>query len=61
MGKRALKKRVESLLKRVDEHEAKIWFEENRDTPDQALIRHWKIEISAFEKSIEKARRRLEK
>ena len=59
MGKRALRKRIASLLRRVAEHEAKVRMEESTDAPDQALIRHWKTEIFAFAKSIEKARRRL--
>jgi hypothetical protein len=32
-------------------------MEEIKDEPDQALIKHWKVEISAFGKSIERARR----
>jgi len=48
-------------LKRMEEHEAKVLMEESREVPDQALIGHWKVEISAFGKSIEKARRRLGK
>ena len=59
MTKRSLGKRIESLLRRVAEHENKIQAEESKFVPDQALIRHWRAEISAFAKSIERARRRL--
>jgi hypothetical protein len=57
--RRSLGRRIESLLKRVAEHEAKVRIEESKAVPDLALIRHWKVEISAFAKSIERARRRL--
>ena len=60
MGKRALKKRIESLLRRVKEHEMKIQIEEAKATPDYGLIRHWQAEIDAFQLSITKARKRLE-
>jgi hypothetical protein len=59
MTRRSLGRRIESLLKRVAEHETKVRMEEIKDEPDQALINHWKDEISAFGKSIERARRRL--
>jgi hypothetical protein len=60
MGKRALKKRIESLLRRVKEHEMKIQIEEAKETPDYGLIQHWQAEIDAFQLSIKKARKRLE-
>jgi len=60
MGKRALKKRIESLLRRVKEHEMKMQIEEAKETPDYGLIRHWQAEIDAFQISIKKARKRLE-
>jgi hypothetical protein len=47
------------LLARLAEHETKVRMEEIKDEPDQELIKHWKAEISAFGKSIERARRRL--
>jgi len=59
MTRRSIGRRIESLLKRVAEHEIKVRMEETKDDPDQALIKHWKAEISAFGKSIERARRRL--
>ena len=59
MARRSLGRRIESLLKMVAEHETRVRMEEIKDEPDQALIKHWKAEISAFGKSIERARRRL--
>lgn len=59
MGKRALRKRVESLLKRIEEHKLKIQIEDAKEITDYGLIRHWQAEIEAFEISIEKARKRL--
>lgn len=60
MGKRALRKRIESLIGRVQDHEIKIRREMEKETPNQGLISHWEAEISAFQKNIENARRRLE-
>ena len=59
MGKRALKKRINSLLRRMREHKLKIKREMNRPGPDIFLINHWEAEIKAFQKSIETARKRL--
>jgi hypothetical protein len=59
MGKRALKKRIESLTGRVHDHELRIMREREKAVPNQGLIRHWEAEISAFQKSIENAIRRL--
>jgi len=59
MGKKALKKRIESLLDRLKEHELKIQNENAKVHPDKGLIRHWETEISAFRISIERAEKRL--
>jgi len=59
MGKRALKKRIQSLLGRIEEHELKIKDERNKIAPDLGLVRHWENEISAFRHNIEKAKKRL--
>ncbi|MGC8493186.1 MAG: hypothetical protein ACP5SH_15760 [Syntrophobacteraceae bacterium] len=60
MGKRALRRRIESLVARIEEHHVKIEFERSKDMPDVGLIRHWEMEIEAFEKSADRARKRLE-
>jgi len=48
MGKRALKKRIQSLTSRLEEHRLKIDLELLKSMPDSKLIRHWEKEISAF-------------
>ena len=60
MGKRALKRRIQSLASRLEEHKSKIDLERLKSMPDSKLIRHWEKEISAFQKSIERALKRLE-
>jgi hypothetical protein len=59
MGKRALRKKIESLIGRVHDHELKIMREREKAVPNKGLIRHWEAEVSAFQKSIENAIRRL--
>jgi 2-succinyl-5-enolpyruvyl-6-hydroxy-3-cyclohexene-1-carboxylate synthase len=59
MGKRALKKRINSLIKRVKEHRLKIKRERMKSDPDHRLINHWEAEVKAFQKSIETAQKRL--
>ena len=61
MGKRALKKRIQSLLNRVKEHKMKVRIEQSKKKPDDGLVRYWQAEIDAFEISIEKAQKRLKK
>lgn len=56
MGKKALKKRITSLLARIREHEQKILAEKKKICPDQGLIRHWELEIAAFQANIDRAR-----
>ena len=59
MGKRSLKRRIQSLLDRMLEHEAKIAEEKQKANPDEGLIHHWEPEIAAFRKSIAYAEKRL--
>jgi hypothetical protein len=59
MGKRALKRRIESLHQRIFEHEIKIGIELHTLSPDLGLIDHWKSEIKAFKSSISRAQKRL--
>ncbi|MFA7404952.1 MAG: hypothetical protein WC007_13235 [Pelobacteraceae bacterium] len=59
MGNRALKKRIESLKARINEHRHKIENELMNLHPDEGLIHHWEAEISAFAASIERAEKRL--
>jgi len=60
MGKKALRKRIESLSERIREHELKIRDEKSKTGPDYALIRHWETEIAAFLTSIGRAEKRLQ-
>jgi len=60
MGNRSLKKRVQSLTMRIEEHRFKIENEKSKQSPDYGLIQHWRVEIAAFQKSIDRATKRLE-
>jgi hypothetical protein len=59
MGNRALKRRIASLRERKIEHEAKIARELMQSHPDQGLIKHWQVEIDAFNISMDRAVKRL--
>jgi hypothetical protein len=61
MGNKNHKKAIESLEKRIFEHQEKIRLELNKENPDFGLINHWKKEIKAFEKGIQQALKRLER
>ena len=61
MGKKNHKKAIRSLTKRIEEHQEKIRLESTKESPDEGLIRHWQIEIRAFEKGIKQAHKRLRK
>lgn len=61
MGKKNHKKAIRSLQKRIMEHQEKIHIESQKDMPNEGLIRHWRMEIRAFEKGIAQARKRLGK
>jgi hypothetical protein len=59
MGKRGLRRRIESLVGRQHDHQIKIEREKNKVAPDFGLIRHWETEIEAFQESIDRALKRL--
>lgn len=59
MGKRALRKKIQSLLGRIDEHRLKIENESSKKMPDYGLIRHWETEINAFEESLDRAKKKM--
>jgi hypothetical protein len=40
MGKMAIRRRVESLLKKIEEHKLKIQIEAGKEFSDYGLIRH---------------------
>lgn len=59
MGKKNHRKTIISLRKRIEEHLEKIRIECQKDFPDLGLVRHWEVEILAFEKGIRQATKRL--
>ncbi|WP_159790416.1 hypothetical protein [Sodalinema gerasimenkoae] len=61
MGKRHYYKSIESLERRIQEHQVKIDQELDRDSPDLGLIDHWRKEIRAFQNGIQRAKKRLGK
>lgn len=61
MGKKNHKKAIQSLQKRIAEHENKIQLELTKENPDRGLINHWQVEIKAFENGIKRALKRLGK
>lgn len=61
MGKKNHKKAIQSLEKRIFEHQNKIKTELLRESPDEGLIKHWEKEIRAFKTGIKRALKRLGK
>ncbi|MDF0676657.1 MAG: hypothetical protein P0120_20330 [Nitrospira sp.] len=62
MGRnKKLRVRIESLRQRITDHQIKIALERQRATPNVSLIRHWTVEIRAWEQTVEQLTRRLKK
>ena len=61
MGNKRLKKKIESLNKQIKQHEDKIRRERMSRSPDEGMIKHWEVEITAFRVSIERIIRRFNK
>jgi hypothetical protein len=60
MGKnKKLRKGIESLERRIGEHEDKIARERGRFNPDAGLISHWANEIKGWQQQIERKRNHL--
>ena len=59
MGNRALKRRIASLRRRIVEHEEKMAAERMQSRPDRGLIKHWQVEIDAFNVNLERALKRI--
>jgi hypothetical protein len=59
MGRRELRKKIQTLEQRVEEHATKIAAERARSEPDEGRIRHLEREIRAFHDGIARARKRL--
>ncbi len=60
MKKGKLRKKIESLREQIAIHQNKIALEKQNSFPDKGCISHWEKEITAFEKQIEKAMKKLE-
>lgn len=62
MGRnKKIRVRIESLQRRITDHQIKIALERQRATPNVSLIRHWMVEIKAWEQTVEQLKRRLKK
>ncbi len=61
MGNKRLKKKIEGLTWQVNQHEEKIKRERLKNSPDEGMIQHWRVEIASFKKGIEKTIKRLNK
>jgi len=62
MGRnKKLRIRLNSLRQRITDHQIKIALERQRTTPNASLIRHWAVEIKAWEHTVERLERRLTK
>jgi IS30 family transposase len=61
MGKKNHRKTIRSLTRRIEEHQDKIRQESQKELPDRGMIRHWELEILAFERGIRQAYKRLGK
>ncbi len=59
MGKKEFLKQIESLSRKISEHEAKINKEKNKSFPNEERIKYWEREILAFKDALEKAEKRL--
>ena len=62
MGRnKKLRIRIESVSQRITDHQIKIALERQRATPNVSLIRHWVVEIKAWEQTVVNLTRRLKK
>lgn len=52
---------LESLKGRITDHRIKIALEQQRTHPDRRLIKHWMVEIKAWEQTVANLERRLKK
>jgi L-ribulose-5-phosphate 3-epimerase UlaE len=59
LGKRGFRRKIQSYLERIGEHEQKIREERARAYPNLGRISHWETEINAFREGIRKAQKRL--
>lgn len=61
MGNRALRRTIQALRIRIEEHLAKIEREQRKPDPDLGLIAHWMREVEAFAGRTRRLEDRLER
>jgi hypothetical protein len=62
MGRnKKLRIRLGALRQQITDHQIKIALENQRPTSDQSLIRHWEVEIKAWENTVRNLERRLKR
>lgn len=60
MGRnKKLRIRIESLRKLIGLHLSKIAREQDKAMPDNEVIRHWNVEMAAWENTVNNLERRL--
>jgi hypothetical protein len=59
VGKRNIRKAIDSLRSRIEEHEQKVRMEMMKAAPDGGAIEHWRREIELFNRQLEHAQLRL--
>jgi len=62
MGRnKKLRTRLESLRRRIADYRIKIALQQQGAHPDRRLIKHWEVEIKAWEHTVGNLERRLNK
>ena len=62
MGRnKKLRIRLDGLRRQITDHRIKIPLDRQRAIPNRSLIRHWEIEIKAWEQTVKNFERRLKK
>lgn len=62
MGRnKKLRIRIDGLRQRITDHQIKVVLERQRATPNVSLMRHWEVEIKAWERTVAQLTRRLKK
>lgn len=59
MSNRPIRKAIQSLRRRILEHQDKIEREQAKPKPDHGLIAHWESEIHAFTTRLQRLEARL--
>lgn len=59
MGNRPIRKAIQSLRQRIEEHYDKVERERTGTNPDPGLITYWQSEIEAFQVRLRRLESRL--